>query len=285
MLYEINHNQKNRLIILVLSQYKIINVGGYIMNIRHIRNATAVIEYGGKHILLDPMLSDKGSFDPFPNSPRQDQKNPLVELPMSIEDIINDIDLVILTHLHIDHFDPKAIEVLPKDIKIYAQNKEDVREVEGYGFTNVSVFNDVTHIGEIELIKTDAQHGHGEILNMTGHVHGMILKHSEEPTLYLAADTVWFEGVEKALKTYQPDVVVLNGGANQFFEGGPLVMDEHDVLKVANTLPLAQIVVVHMEAVNHWHLSRKDLYAFLESHELTNRVVAPNDGDLLTFEK
>lgn len=135
------------------------------------------------------------------------------------------------------------------------------------------------------MIKTDAQHGHGEILKMTGHVHGMILKHSEEPTLYLAADTVWFEGVEKALKTYQPDVVVLNGGANQFFEGGPLVMDEHDVLKVANTLPLAQIVVVHMEAVNHWHLSRKDLHAFLESHELTNRVVAPNDGELLTFEK
>ncbi len=31
-------------------------------------------------------------------------------------------------------------------------------------------------------------------------------------------------------------------------------MDEHDVLKVANTLPLAQIVVVHMEAVNHQHL-------------------------------
>ena len=29
----------------------------------------------GKHILLDPMLSDKGSFDPFPNSPRQDQKS------------------------------------------------------------------------------------------------------------------------------------------------------------------------------------------------------------------
>lgn len=62
-------------------------------------------------------------------------------------------------------------------------------------------------------------------------------------------------------------------------------MDEQDVLKVANTLPLAQIIVVHMEAVNHWHLSRKDLYAFLESHDLTNRVVAPNDGDLLNFEK
>ena len=49
------------------------------MNIRHIRNA--VIEYGGKRILIDPMLSDKGAFEPFPNSPRQEENNPLVELP------------------------------------------------------------------------------------------------------------------------------------------------------------------------------------------------------------
>ncbi len=74
---------------------------------------------------------------------------------MAIEDIINDIDLVILTHLHIDHFDPKAIEVLPKDIKIYAQNEEDASEVERYGFKKYYVFNDVTHIGEIELIETN----------------------------------------------------------------------------------------------------------------------------------
>ncbi|HID4724406.1 TPA: MBL fold metallo-hydrolase [Staphylococcus aureus] len=255
------------------------------MNIRHIRNATAVIEYGGKRVLIDPMLSDKGAFEPFPNSPRQDENNPLVELPLAIEDIINNIDLVILTHLHIDHFDPKAIEVLPKDIKIYTQNEADASEVEGYDFTNVSVFNDVTHIGEIELIKTDAQHGHGEILKMTGHVHGLVLKHSEEPTLYLAADTVWFDGVEKTLKAHHPDIIVLNGGANQFFEGGPLVMDEHDVLKVAHTLSLAQIVVVNMEAVNHWHLSREELNEFINSNDLGNRVVVPNDGELLAFEK
>ncbi|GAB5657608.1 hypothetical protein JMUB7482_27720 [Staphylococcus aureus] len=42
------------------------------MNIRHIRNVTAVIEYGCKRILIEPMLSDKCSFDPFLNSPRQD---------------------------------------------------------------------------------------------------------------------------------------------------------------------------------------------------------------------
>ncbi len=35
------------------------------MNIRHIRNATAVIEYGGKRVLIDPMLSDKGALNHF----------------------------------------------------------------------------------------------------------------------------------------------------------------------------------------------------------------------------
>ena len=62
-------------------------------------------------------------------------------------------------------------------------------------------------------------------------------------------------------------------------------MDEHDVLKVAHTLSLAQIVVVHMEAVNHWHLSREELNEFINSNDLGNRVVVPNDGELLTFEK
>ena len=70
------------------------------------------------------MLSDKGAFEPFPNSPRQDENNPLVELPLAIEDIINNIDLVILTHLHIDHFDPKAIEVLPKILKFIHKTKQ-----------------------------------------------------------------------------------------------------------------------------------------------------------------
>ncbi len=36
------------------------------MNIRQIRNATVVIEFGGKRFLVDPMLGDEGSLAPFP---------------------------------------------------------------------------------------------------------------------------------------------------------------------------------------------------------------------------
>ena len=44
--------------------------------------------------------------------------NPLVDLPMPVEDIINGIDAVIVTHLHLDHWDDIAKEVLPKRNKI-----------------------------------------------------------------------------------------------------------------------------------------------------------------------
>lgn len=83
------------------------------MNIKQIRNATLVVEYAGKKFLIDPMLAEKGTYPPFPNSLRQDQFNPLVSLPTSIENIIHDIDAVIVTHLHLDHFDDVAKEVLP----------------------------------------------------------------------------------------------------------------------------------------------------------------------------
>lgn len=42
------------------------------MKITHIRNATLIVEYGGKTFLIDPMLAEKGTYPPFPNSIRQD---------------------------------------------------------------------------------------------------------------------------------------------------------------------------------------------------------------------
>lgn len=79
-------------------------------------------------------LAEKGTYPPFPNSPRQDQNNPLVSLPVPVENIINNIDAVIVTHLHLDHFDEAAQRILPKDIKLFVQNEEDATEVRNAGF-------------------------------------------------------------------------------------------------------------------------------------------------------
>lgn len=252
------------------------------MNIHQIRNATMVVEYAGKKFLIDPMLSEKGTYPPFPNSLRQDQNNPLVSLPASIEEMIN-VDAVIVTHLHLDHFDDAAKEALPKEIKMFVQNEEDAGEVKKAGFQNVEVLQKDTAFEGIQLIKTKGEHGRGDILKLAGLVCGVVFKHQDEKTLYVAGDTVWYEAIQETIDAHKPEIIVVNGGDNQFLEGGSLVMGKDDIYEVHKAAPHAKIISVHMEAVNHWTLSREELKSFAEEKGFSTSLLVPEDGESYTF--
>lgn len=253
------------------------------MKINQIRNATIIVNYANRKFLIDPMLAEKGTYSPFPNSARQDQKTPVVSLPTSVENIIEDIDAVIVTHLHLDHFDEAAQRILPKDIKMLVQNEEDATEVRNAGFQNVEVLQEDTVFEDIQLIKTKGEHGRGEILKLAGLVCGVVFKHQSEKTLYVAGDTVWYDEVQKVIDTHKPEIIVVNGGDNQFFEGGSLVMGKEDIYKVYKAALNSQIIVVHMEAVNHWNLSREELKSFINEKGMASTVSVPDDGESYTF--
>lgn len=253
------------------------------MNIQLIRNATIVVEYADKKFLIDPFLAEKGTYPPFPNSLRQDQNNPLVGLPTSIDNIISDLDAVIVTHLHLDHWDNAAIEALPKDIKLFSQNEEDATVIRNAGFKSVEVLQEDTVFEGIQLIKTKGEHGRGEILQHAGQVCGVVFKHTNEKTLYVAGDTVWYGAVQDVIETHKPEIIVVNGGDNQFLVGGSLVMDKDDIYQVYNAAPNAKIISVHMEAVNHWTLSREELKGFINEKGISSNVLVPDDGESYSF--
>ncbi|AFH61398.1 MBL fold metallo-hydrolase [Paenibacillus caseinilyticus] len=253
------------------------------MKVTQIRNATLVVEYAGKTFLIDPYLAEKGAYPPIPNSVRQDQRNPLVSLPVSLDDLTR-ADAVIVTHLHIDHFDDAAKEALPKDIKMFVQNEEDAVEVRKAGFQNVEVLGSDTVFEEIRLTKTKGEHGRGEeVLKLLGQVSGVVFRHPGEKTLYIAGDTVWYEGVREVLETHKPDIIVVNGGDNQLLGLGSLVMGKEDIYEVFLAAPDAKIISSHMEAVNHWTLSREELRSFLQEKGISSSVYVPDDGESYTF--
>ncbi|MCX2473519.1 MBL fold metallo-hydrolase [Pedobacter sp. MC2016-05] len=255
------------------------------MKIQQIRNATILVEFAGRKILVDPMLSDKGALPttPIPAKTWNFKRNPLHDLPISKSEILKDLDFVFLSHLHFDHWDNAAGDALPKGIKIFVQDQADQLKIEKSGFTNVEILTENSSFDEIELARTKAQHGKGFMLRLAGHVSGLVLKHPTEKTLYIAADTVWYEGVQEALDHHRPEVVVLNGGDNQFFFGGQLVMNKTDIFQVHKAIPNATIVVSHMEGVNHNTLTRKDLKEFLVEKLITDQVNVPEDGQSYIF--
>lgn len=251
------------------------------MNIQLIRNATMVIDYAGKKMLVDPMFSNKGELasGPIPAKDWNWKRNPLYDLPISVEEIIKDIDFVFLTHLHFDHWDKAAENALPKNIKIFVQDENDKKAISKSGFTNLEILGEDSNFEGVKLSRTKAQHGKGFILKLAGQVCGMVLQHPTEETLYIAADTVWYEEVEKTINAYKPEVIIVNGGDNRFIIGDQLIMNKEDIYRTHQAAPKSKIVVIHMEGVYHNTLSRKELKEFVDQKSISNSIIIPEDGE------
>jgi L-ascorbate metabolism protein UlaG (beta-lactamase superfamily) len=183
--------------------------------ITQIRNATLRIDYGGVRFLVDPMLAERHSFPGFPGTVNSEQRNPMVHLPLPIADII-DVDAVIVTHLHEDHWDQAARDALPRDLPVFAQNDTDAEIIRGQGFTDVRVLSESSEFDGVRLIKTAGRHGteaHYEVMaEILGEVCGVVFSHPGEKTLYLAGDTIWNDDVAAVLSAHAPEIAILNAG-------------------------------------------------------------------------
>jgi L-ascorbate metabolism protein UlaG (beta-lactamase superfamily) len=224
-----------------------------------VRHATLLLETSLGRVLIDPMLRAAGSTPPIENTPNQ-LRNPLVELPVRAEDVVDGVELCIVTHLHSDHFDDAADAVLPRNLPILTQ-PESADALAARGLANVAT----TRTG---VSMTRGRHGTGAIGEAMGAVSGWVLD-----GVYVAGDTIWCDEVADALARHRPRVVVLNASGARFTEGGPIVMDTADVRRVRESTDAA-VVVVHLEAINHC-LEPRSAYREIDG------VLVPDDGETI----
>lgn len=260
------------------------------MNFTQIRGATSIITYAGERILIDPVFAPKGAFPPVP-SPHNALRNPLVELPLPISDIIV-VDAAIVTHMHhFDHFDDMAAKFLPKNIPVFTQDDEETEDMRALGFAHSQKLTPTgVNLGAITLYSVEALHGTGESVarsyaerNIKPKASGVMLKADGEPIVYFAGDTIWYEGVKYNIENFGPQVIVLNAAEACFYDESPILMGTAGVAAVAAAAPHAVIIISHLDAVNHARLGRREIRAFLEDANLQERVLVPEDGETVTI--
>jgi len=249
-----------------------------------LRHATAVISMKGMNLLLDPMLSPKGAMGPIANAANQD-RIPLVDLPLNeaeLQKLTKQTDAVLVTHVHRDHWDDRAKEILPKALPVVCQ-AEDESAMRQAGFAQVYPVKTQVEWEGIRIFRTGGQHGTGEIGKKMGIVSGYVLKAGGEPTLYIAGDTIWCPEVKEALLTYKPEVIIIYSGAAAFLTGGPITMNADHVVAAAREIPSAKVIVIHMETMTHCLLTRAELRRRLEQEDLIGQVQIPKDGEIITL--
>jgi L-ascorbate metabolism protein UlaG (beta-lactamase superfamily) len=260
------------------------------VEMQQIRNATVKITYAGTTFLIDPMLAEKGAYPGFEGTYRSNLRNPLVELPESAKNVISDVDAVIVTHTHLDHWDDAAQKALPKDIPLFTQHEADAQLIRSQGFKNVRVLSDGTEFGGVKITKIGGQHGTNEmyavpsLAKLLGEAMGVVFQAKGYKTLYLAGDTIWRKEVDQVIEKYHPEIIVLNAGKAKLIGfDGSIIMGKEDVLRATKAAKNAKVVAVHMDAVNHMSLTREELRGYIKKQEIESRVDIPEDGASLAF--
>ncbi|MDU8925311.1 MBL fold metallo-hydrolase [Pasteurellaceae bacterium LIM206] len=257
---------------------------------QHIRNATAKIHYGGSTFLVDPYLAEKGAYAGFEGTVNSQKRNPLIEMKQPAKDVIAGVDAVIVTHTHDDHWDKAAQNLLPKDLPIFVQNTGDAKIIRSQGFKDVRVMGNHTAFGKVKLTRVKGgQHGTDEmysvpqVAEVAGDAMGVVMQADNEKSLYVVGDTIWNGAVDQALAQFKPEIVVMNTGYAQLqgFDGS-LIMGKDDVAKMHQTAPNAEIITVHMDAVNHATVTSNEMRKFVAENGL-KKVAVPKEGDVLKY--
>jgi L-ascorbate metabolism protein UlaG (beta-lactamase superfamily) len=249
------------------------------MQIQLIRNATLRMTYDNRVFIIDPYLAPKYSQEPLIGKSR----NPLVDLPYPPEDVVAEIEMALISHLHPDHFDSLAQQLLPKNIRLYCP-PGDEHQIKEAGFSNIMIVDESVDWHRMTITRTAGQHGNEVWAPRMGSVAGFIFRADNEPTIYWLGDTIWYEAVEQLVLETEPDIIITHSSGASFEDGHPIIMDAQQTIEACRIAPQSTVIATHMETFDFDTVSRKDLHAMAEAEGIeAKQLLIPADGETLVF--
>jgi L-ascorbate metabolism protein UlaG (beta-lactamase superfamily) len=255
-----------------------------------IGTATVILRYAGFTILTDPNFLHQGEEVHLHygiKSPRL--TNPAIE----IEDL-PPLDLIVLSHMHDDHFDRVAAQKLDKNIPIVTTHEATV-ELKQKGFNSTHSLNTWETItvskGEVTLRITAMPGRHGPMLlaSLLPPVIGSMLEF-QAPSgktsfrLYITGDTLITQQLKEIPQRYSDiDLALLHLGGTKVF-GVLLTMDAKQGVEALQIIAPQTAIPIHYNDYTVFKSPLEDFMQAVTAAGLEKQVKYLKHGETYNFQ-
>ncbi|MCD6571166.1 MAG: MBL fold metallo-hydrolase [Deltaproteobacteria bacterium] len=195
------------------------------INSTYIGHATILLDFGGETVLTDPW------FTSGPILFRRRRK-PGLQPPH-----LPRIDLILLSHEHFDHLDPKSLDSLEKDCTVIVHSGLG-KKIKRFGFKTVEELNpwEFFPYRSLKITAVPARH--------TRYSIGYVI--SGEKNIYFAGDTTLIpEDFKRIREKFTIDLAILPIGGVKIFGIIKKVMDPRDAVEAIRLISPDKVLPIH----------------------------------------
>ncbi len=249
--------------------------------------ATTLLSYGGFTVLTDPNFLHRGERAYLGHGLWSKR---LTDPAMSIEQL-PPIDLVLLSHLHGDHFDRHARRGLDRDLPIVT-TRQSARRLRGWGFRNaIALETWETHevrsrAGDVvRITAAPGRHAPGPLQAALPHVMGSVLQYApagdEAPlSVYVTGDTLVHDDLREIPRRHPSlDLGLWHLGGTQVL-GVTVTMDGRQGADLLEIVGPRTTVPIHYDDYGVFRSPLSDFVAEVERRGLTGVQVVERGSSL-----
>ena len=186
----------------------------------------------------------------------------LVDPAVNVAAYIDDVDYILLTQIHPEHFNPAVIA--DKTLPVIVKNDQDAQSVSSMGFKKVLIVRDTPlRIDDIITI--------GKASPM-----GYLLDNASERPVYLAGDSAWSPELKKQLADHLSELFVVSACEDESASPCPR-MNREDLMEAAKNCKHGMVVATHLASVK----DQISLKAFSEESGMAAKISVPMDGEIM----
>ncbi|GGJ02349.1 hypothetical protein GCM10011581_44370 [Saccharopolyspora subtropica] len=253
-----------------------------------IGNATTLLRWRSLSLLTDPNFLHAGqrAYLGHGLSSRR-----VLEPALQLDDLPDDLDAVVLSHLHGDHWDRVSRRGLDRGLPIVT-TPHAARRLQGWHrfrrATGLATWESHTLLSGTDVVVVTAvpgRHAPGLARHLLPPVMGSVLEFATVGSgparrVYVTGDTLLFDGVAEVARRFpEIDVVVAHLGGTTLPGGLVVTMDAAQGADLLELVPATRTIPVHTDDYRILRSSLEDFLAEVDRRGLRDRVTCVARGE------